>query len=212
MTANDISPMKTNNCSFIAAILLAATLVFTGCATTPSVDNASIQENKSDLVILREGDLLKISFPGSPNLDASQQIRRDGKITLSLVGEVEAAGLSPDALQKKLIELYASQISSKEINVALQTSTFPVFVNGAVVRPGKILSDHPITALEAIMEAGGFDFTTANMKAVKILRNEGGSIKNFQINLKEVLEGKSDKSFYLKPGDIIYVPERFQMF
>lgn len=204
--------MKTNNCSFIAAILLAATLVFTGCATTPSVDNASIQENKSDLVILREGDLLKISFPGSPNLDASQQIRRDGKITLSLVGEVEAAGLSPDALQKKLIELYASQISSKEINVALQTSTFPVFVNGAVVRPGKILSDHPITALEAIMEAGGFDFTTANMKAVKILRNEGGSIKNFQINLKEVLEGKSDKSFYLKPGDIIYVPERFQMF
>lgn len=204
--------MKTNNCSFIAAILLAATLVFTGCATTPSVDNASIHENKSDLVTLREGDVLKISFPGSPNLDASQQIRRDGKITLSLVGEVEAAGLTPDALQKKLIELYASQISSKEINVALQTSTFPVFVNGAVVRPGKILSDHPITALEAIMEAGGFDFTTANMKAVKVLRNEGGSIKNFQINLKEVLDGKSDKSFYLKPGDIIFVPERFQMF
>jgi polysaccharide biosynthesis/export protein len=204
--------MKKNTCSLIAAMLLGIALVFTGCATPLSDDTASIEKNKSDLVILREGDLLKISFPGSPNLDASQQIRRDGKITLSLVGEVEAAGLTPDTLQKKLIELYASQISSKEINVALQTSTFPVFVTGAVVRPGKVQSDHPITALEAVMEAGGFDLTAANLKAVKIIRNENGVLKNYQINLKDVLDGKSDKSFYLKPGDIVYVPERFQMF
>jgi len=61
---------------------------------------------------------------------------------------VDAAGLTPDALQKKLIDLYAPQISSKEVTVAVQSSAFPVFVNGSVVHPGKILSDHPITALK----------------------------------------------------------------
>ena len=155
---------------------------------------------------------MKIAFPGSPTLDTTQQIRRDGKITLSLVGEVSAAGLTPDALQTNLIALYAPQISSKEVNVSLVSSSFPVFVNGAVIHPGKILSDHPLTALEAVMEAGGFNYNSANLKAVKIIRNEKGVMKNYQINLQEVLDGKSDKPSYLEPGDIIYVPERFQMF
>jgi protein involved in polysaccharide export with SLBB domain len=74
------------------------------------------------------------------------------------------------------------------------------------------LSDHPLTALEAIMKAGGFNYTTANLKAVKVIRTENGLHKNYIVNLKDVLDGKSDKSFYLQPGDIVYVPERFQMF
>jgi len=155
---------------------------------------------------------LKISFPCSPNLDTTQQIRRDGKITMPLVGEVDAVGLTPDALQKKLIELYAPQISSKEITVAIQTSTFPVYVNGSVIHPGKILSDHPITVLEAVMEAGGFDYNTANLKSVKVIRNENGVMKNYPVNLKAILDGKSEKPFYLQPSDIVFVPERFQMF
>ena len=143
---------------------------------------------------------------------AQQQIRRDGKITLPLVGEVEAVGLTPDGLKQKVVELYGTQIASKEVNVSLQTSTFPVFVNGSVIHPGKILSDHPITALEAVMEAGGFDYNTANLKNVKVIRNEKGSLKNYRLNLKAILDGKSDQPFYLKPGDIVFVPERFQMF
>ncbi|MGA9449921.1 MAG: polysaccharide biosynthesis/export family protein, partial [Verrucomicrobiia bacterium] len=106
---------------------------------------------------LREGDILKISFPGSPNLNSIQQIRSDGKINLPLIGEVNAAGLTTEELQKKLMDSYASQLSPDEVTVEVQSSSFPVYVTGAVLRPGKISSDHPITALEAIMEAGGFD-------------------------------------------------------
>lgn len=162
--------------------------------------------------VLREGDILKISFPGSPNLNSVQQVRTDGKITLPLVGEVSAAGLTTDDLQKKLMDLYAPQLTSKEVIVEVQSSSFPVYVTGAVLRPGKISTDHPITALEAVMEAGGFDYTKANLKDVEVIRQEGNQTKHYRLNLKQVMEGKSKEPFYMKPSDIIYVPEKFSWF
>jgi polysaccharide export outer membrane protein len=198
-----------------AGLLAAAMLVFTGCATTQAEKDsltAAARQSRSEMIVLREGDVLKISFPGSANLDTIQPIRRDGRIAMPLVGEVDAAGLTPDGLQEKLIKLYASQISSKEVIVFVQSSSFPVFVNGAVIHPGKILSDHPITALEAVMEAGGFDYNTANLKSVKVIRNENGVMKNYVVNLKSILDGNANKPFYLKPSDIVYVPERLQIF
>jgi len=164
------------------------------------------------IVTLREGDILKISFPGSPTLDTSQQIRRDGKITLPLVGEVQAAGMSTETLQQNLVKLYAPQLATKEVVVTMASSSFPVFVTGSVIRPGKIVSDHPITALDAIMEAGGFDYTKANLKAVRVIRHEGDRTANYTLNLKLVLEGKASKQFYLQPSDIVFVPERFSPF
>jgi len=195
----------------VAAGLLTL-IVLAGCATPSSENPSAALPAHSELIKLREGDVLKISFPGSANLDTVQQIRRDGKITLPLVGEVDAVGLTPDDLQQKLSKLYATQLSSKEVTVMVQSSTFPVFVTGRVVHPGKILSDHPITALEAVMEAGGFDYNTANLKAVKIIRQENGLLTNHVLNLKAVLEGTDNQPFYLKPGDIVYVPERFAVF
>ncbi|HKW30130.1 MAG TPA: polysaccharide biosynthesis/export family protein [Verrucomicrobiae bacterium] len=161
---------------------------------------------------LREGDILKITFPGSPNLNNVQQIRTDGKITLTLVGEVQAAGMTPVDLQKKLMDLYASQLTSKEVTVEVQSSSFPVYVTGAVLRPGKISSNHPITALEAIMEAGGFDYIKANLKNVEVIRQEGNRTKNYRLNLKLVMDGKVSEPFYMKPADIIYVPEKFSWY
>ena len=145
-------------------------------------------------------------------MDTTQQIRRDGKITLPLVGEVQAAGTTTEALQQDLVKLYAPQLSSKEVLVTLTSSSFPVFVTGSVIRPGKIVSDHPITALDAIMEAGGVDYTKANLKAVRVLRHNGDRVENYTLNLKLILEGKDSKPFYLQPSDIVFVPERLTWF
>jgi polysaccharide biosynthesis/export protein len=196
-------------------LVLAALFVFSGCATPGQNSKdagAASPAAHSEIIILREGDSVKVSFPGSPNLDTTQQIRRDGKIALQLVGDVQAAGLTPDQLQDSLIKLYAPQIATKQITVSVVSSEFPVYVTGAVVKPGKIMSDHPMTALEAVMEAGGFDYTTANMRSVRIIRNENGVMKHYTINLKRVLAGNGSDSFYLQPGDIIYVSERLQLF
>jgi protein involved in polysaccharide export with SLBB domain len=72
------------------------------------------------------------------------------------------------------------------------------------------VSSRPLTAIEAIMEAGGPDYTRANLKSVRITRVGKDKMEHFTLNLKEVLDGKSNESFYLKPSDIVYVPEKFQ--
>jgi polysaccharide export outer membrane protein len=216
--------------AMFAAAMAALAAVTTGCQTepeqfiapAPAVTNSlrpvipeavtAPATTNASAFTLREGDTLKITFPGSPNLNNIQQIRTDGKITLPLIGEVQAAGLTPVDLQQKLMNLYAPQLSSKEVTVEVQNSSFPIYVTGAVLRPGKITSDHPMTALEAIMEAGGFDYTKANLRAVVIIRQEGSQTKRYNLNLKLEMEGKINEPFYLKPSDIIYVPEKFSWF
>ena len=206
---------KLSDTVLLGGSLALALFVLPGCETTAShqTNESASEEARVEGIVLRAGDGVKISFPGSPNLDTTQPIRRDGKIVMPLVGEVEAAGMTPEALQTKLIKLYAPQIASKEILVTIESSSFPVFVTGSVIHPGKILSDHPLTALEAVMEAGGFDYNSADMKAVKVSRMEKGEMKSYKLDLKQALEGgKNGRPFYLKPGDILFVPERLQIF
>jgi polysaccharide biosynthesis/export protein len=200
----------------VSTLLVAAFCALAGCSSDEF--NESQHKNVTpqlhlDTIILREGDVVKVAIPDSPNLDTTQAIRRDGKITLPLVGDVVAVGITSDELQQNLIKLYSSQISSKELTVTVVSSSIPVFVTGAVLRPGKVSFDHPIMPLEAIMEAGGFDNTKSDMKNVKVMRSDKvGHVKTYYFNLKSVMQGKANESFYLQPFDIIYVPEKFNWF
>lgn len=208
---NDLSPAQTGLARLrrwagVGGLLCLTLLFWAGCQTPPA------ESPKDEQIILREGDVLAIGFPGSTNLDTVQAIRRDGKISLPLVGEVYAVDMTPPELQDKLVKLFEPQISSKEITVAVQASTYPVYVTGSVQRPGKIEANQPMTAVEAIMEAGGFDYEKANMRKVRVIRHVKGKTQSFVLDLKEVMQGKDVKQFYLRPEDIIYVPERFTWF
>src|SRR5437016_2239304 len=157
--------------------------------------------------------MVLIHFPGAPNLNTTPQpIRRDGRLALPLIGEVQAAGLTPSAMEQELIKLYGPQLQVKEVSVTVESSAFPIYVTGAVLRPGKIISDRPLTALEGIMEAGGFDYTKANLKKVTVIRHDQGRADHYRLNMKGVLQGEETEQFNLKPSDIIYVPERFSWF
>ena len=201
-------------CSSLVLTALAATLLLggTGCRSTPyaytAKDPAPYRE-----VRLREGDSVKISFPSSPNLDSTQVVRRDGNVTVTLGGEAMAMGKTPAELEKDILDRFGAQLAVKQVVVTLTSSAFPVFVTGAVLRPGKISADRPLSALEAVMEAGGFDYAKANLKAVTVLRQqEGGQVVNYKLNFKDTLRGPKSEPFYLKPSDIIYVPEKFTWF
>ncbi len=197
------------------ASLLVLVAVLAGCQTTSTGLQQAVREAaaRPESVALREGDILRVTFPGSPNLDTQPQpIRRDGNISLPLIGEVKAAGLTPAELEKVLAEKYAPQLVIKEVRVNVIASSYSVYVTGAVLRPGKITADRPLSALEAIMEAGGPDFTKANLKAVTVIRHEDGKTRNYTLNLRNALKGQSTQPFYLKPSDIVYVPERFTWF
>ena len=197
----------------LLGLLLSMTVI--GCQTqSPPPNNFTGQTaNPPEAIVLREGDVIKISFPGAPNLNTTPQtIRRDGKISGPLGGEVTAAGMTPAELEKELVKRYANELTSKEVTVTVESSSFPIFVTGAVIKPGKISPNRPMTVLEAIMEAGGPDYTKANLKAVKVIRQEGGQMKNYTLNLKAVMDGERIESFYLKPSDIVYVKERLVIF
>jgi polysaccharide export outer membrane protein len=198
-----------------------------GCETQKGSDNTSKEEKQAmaqaqdiskakptnnETLVLHEGDTLSVSFAGAPDLNTVAVIRRDGRITLKSLGEFKAAGLTPPEMEKELIKLYGPQLQTKEVTVAVQSSAFPVYVTGAVLRPGKILSDRPMTALEAIMEAGGFNYGKANLKSIRVLRTQDGRTEHYTLNLKRVLNGEEQEQFALKPADIIYVPERFNWF
>jgi polysaccharide export outer membrane protein len=207
--------------SILSSALLGLIVGLAGCSTSPTfeqVDNSAVAPPptavKPETVILREGDSIRVTFPGTPALNGGQAqvIRRDGKINLPLVGDVVAAGKTPLDLEKELAKLYANQLLDNKVVVTVEASSFPVYVSGAVLRPGKILSDHPMTALEAIMEAGGFDETRANEKKVQIIRNNKGHMEHYTLNLKRVIDGEDNTPFYLKPADIVHVPERFQWY
>ena len=204
-------------------LVLSVAALFAGCKeqssfnppNAPKMQGAQtgdLTQKSTESMTLREGDVLNIIFPGSPTLNSTQEIRRDGKINLPLIGDVDAAGMTTTELEKKLVDLYAPQLSSKQVTVQVQSSSFPFYVTGMVLRPGKILSDHPITALEAVMEAGGFDYAKADLKDVTVVRRENNVMKNYKLNLKAVLDGRQTSPFYLKPDDIVYVPERFTVF
>jgi len=186
-------------------------LLLPGCQSTPTV--APTDPRPYITAVLREGDSIKIAFPGAQNLDTTQQVRRDGKITLSLGGEIVAAGKTPADIEKEILKLYGEQLAVKQVVVTVTSSAYPVYVSGAVLRPGKISADRPMTVLEAIMEAGGFDMAKANLKKVTVLREFEGQTVSYQIDMSKVLKGDpGTKPFYLKPSDKIHVPQKFNIF
>jgi polysaccharide export outer membrane protein len=204
-----------------AFFLAALAAIITGCETmqqsqftdVTELSKAATNVIHAESIILREGDVIKIVFPTAPNLNtASIPIMRDGTVTLPVVGVVRAAGKTLAELQDDLVKLYSAQVESKQVTVELLSSGFPIFVTGAVLRPGKVLSDHPMTALEAIMEAGGPDYARADLKHVTVLRREGKHLRNYGLNIKQVMRGDEVEPFYMKPDDILYVKERFQWF
>jgi protein involved in polysaccharide export with SLBB domain len=198
--------------SSAAAALLGLVLFMSACSTTPP--SAGVPMNvPTDVQTLSAGDVIKISYPGTPSIpETEQQIRRDGRINLTIIGEVKAADKTPAELEKELIAAYSNQLVSKEIKVTVVASAFSVYVGGAVLKPGKILPLRALTVLDAIMEAGGFDEARANKKEVRVIRQEGEQVKTYYVNMRDVLNGVQAAPFYLKAHDTVYVPEKISWF
>jgi polysaccharide export outer membrane protein len=207
---NQYHPFQLSKAGLV--VLIALLMVVTGCQTfTPSGTNQPTPAG-ADAGKLREGDILRITFPGASNLDTTQHIRSDGKILLPLIGDMTVTELTVPLLEKELKTRYASQLVSNQVIVTVDSDSFTVYVTGAVVHPGKISASHPLTALEAVMESGGPDRTKANMKKVKVTRREGSHYQPYIVNLQKAMDGEKTPPFYLQSGDIVDVPEKFVLF
>lgn len=184
-------------------LLLLCGLVLTGCQTTSPTAMFPAKSPAAD--ILAAGDVLRITFVGSPDLNQAQKIRADGRIALPLVGEWTVAGKRLGEVQSELRGVYAKKLQNSEILVSLDAVSMPVYVSGAVGAPGEILLDRPLTALEAVIKAGGFTRGLADKKKVKLMRRVEGVYQTQILNL----EDSRAQATYLQRYDVIEVPETF---
>jgi polysaccharide biosynthesis/export protein len=177
-----------------------------GCQTEVNSTALSGQAEVPRHVILASGDVVKLTFSAAPELNQSQKIRVDGKLSLPLIGEVDAAGKTVGQLQGELIQLYKSQLKTPEVTVSLEASLTTVVVSGAVNHPSKIAFERPTTVFQAIMEAGGPN-QFGTLKHVRLVRTVNGVQKSQVMNVQDTLVSQGTKPFYVRDGDVIYVPQ-----
>jgi protein involved in polysaccharide export with SLBB domain len=188
---------------------LTVSVILLACGGCQSASRAPLpnQPMANTPVTLSPGDVIKLSFPGSTELNQVQKIRTDGKISLPLVGEVTAAGKTIPDLQSELVRLYKTQLRNSEVLVTLEGGTATVVVSGSVSKPGKLSFDRPTTVFQAIMEAGGVS-EYGSLGKVRLIRTINGEQRTQVLDLKAAMSGKTTKVYYVRDGDIIYVAQR----
>ena len=195
-----------SNVAGFIAILTFLALAGVGCQTEVNSTTFSGQAEVPQHVILASGDVVKLTFSAAPELNQAQKIRVDGKLSLPLVGEVDAAGKTIGQLQGELVQLYKSQLKTPEVTVSLEGSVTTVTVSGAVAKPARITFERPTTIFQAIMEAGG-PSPYGNLGHVRLVRTVNGVTKSQVFDLHRMLKGEETKPFYVRDGDIIFVPQ-----
>jgi protein involved in polysaccharide export with SLBB domain len=167
----------------------------------------AIRSERAPVVTLAPGDVVDIKFFYVPELNESQAVRPDGRIALQLVGEVEAQGRTPEQLREDLYRLYTPHLNKPDVTVIIRSfHGRRVLVGGEVKRPGMVEMPGPLTALEAIMQAGGFDESSARISNVVVIRHKGGQRYGASLDFRDALKGKESVEFLLEPLDIVYVP------
>ena len=152
--------------------------------------------------VLGAEDVIAVVVWGSPEFSASHMIRPDGKISINLIGEVAAAGLTPAELSGALKELLKKYVVDPDVTVSVaQVNSKKYFIHGEVNKPGDYKLVIPTRVLEALVNAAGFrDF--ANKKNITVMRGS----ERMKFNYEDVIRGKHpEQNIYLQPGDIIIV-------
>src|SRR5688572_4616689 len=160
-----------------------------------------------DFTIGRE-DVLSINIWGEPEISSPKVVvRPDGKISLPLVNEIEATGLTTKQLQDRIQDGLKEFLESPLVNVAVtEIHSQSVYILGEVDKPGAYPLGSPTTVLELIAKAGSFR-ELARTKKIVITRNEGARQVQLYFNYKDFLEGRNlQQNIRLKNGDIVIVP------
>lgn len=191
----------------ICACALFTAFATVGCETmSPSAPVPSEAYASKPSGNLAPGDEINVSFSGAPELNTKQKIQPNGKVSMPTIGDVSAAGKTINSLQSTLTSLYQPHLQDPTVVVSLEAASAGVYVSGEVLRPGKIPLDRPMTALEAVMEAGGFT-KFANPKQVIVVRKVGGKHQRYVLNMNEALYGADSSPFYVRPFDVLYVKQ-----
>jgi len=187
--------------SFLFAFLVFA-LMCGGCQSPlPPLPNPP---GPHTAVRLSPGDVIKLSFAEESDLDQTQKIRRDGKVSLPFLGEVTAAGKRVIDFQRELVRRYEDDLENPEVLVTLENGSATVIISGFANRPGPVTFDRPTTVYQAIMQVGGVS-DYGSLSNVHLTRIIDGVQRTETINLRPSIRGKPIYPKYVQDGDVIYI-------
>ena len=192
--------LSRSSCLF--AFLVFAALALGGCQSPlPPLPNPP---GPHTAVRLSPGDVVKVSYADETIPDQTQRIRRDGKISLPLIGELTAAGKRLMDLQREIISRYEGKLDNPEVLVTLESGTATAIVSGFANKPGKVEFDRPKTVYQAIMDAGGVS-DYGSLRNIHLTRIINGEQRTETINLRPIVRGEPTKPEYVQDGDVIYI-------
>jgi protein involved in polysaccharide export with SLBB domain len=191
----------------LAVVLILISQVKPHSQTQPA--QAPVQAPAGDYVLQR-GDDLEVKAFDIPELNTQVRIRPDGKISLLLLNDIEAAGRTASQLNQVLTEGYAQHFRTPRLTVIVKSFTAQnVFVGGEVMQPSALALPGNMTALQALVRAGGLK-GNATGENVLILRDaDKGTPRVETLNIREVLENQKPDAV-LQPSDVVYVPKNTQ--
>jgi polysaccharide export outer membrane protein len=157
--------------------------------------------------VIGPDDVLQIVFWSEKNLSSDVVVRPDGKVSLPLLNDVQAAGLTPEQLRKAVMDGASRFVTDPSVTVVVRTiNSRKVYVTGQVNKPGPFPLTDAMTVLQMLALAGGIQ-EYADAQNILVMRTEQGQTKSFKFNYKEVRKGKNlQQNILLKPGDTIVVP------
>lgn len=151
-------------------------------------------------------DVLDISVWKNPELSRTVPVRPDGKVSLPLLNDFRAAGLTPSDLREQLVARLSDFVPTPEVSVIVrEVHSRKVAVVGAVKTAGRYELKSPMTVLEAIALAQGFTDFAARDRIV-VLRQSGGTTTRIPFNYRKIADGMEQENFFVRPGDIVVVP------
>jgi polysaccharide biosynthesis/export protein len=197
----------------VAALCLAsfAALAVTGQSGQPTAPDKGAPPlpaaGASSSYVIQPGDVLDIQVWKEPEVSKTIPVRPDGKVSLPLVNDIQASGLTAGALTADLTQRLKKFISDPQVTVMVtQINSQRFYVMGEVTRGGTYPLLPGMTVLQGLSGAGGFT-PFANPKKIYILRDESGKQVKYLFNYKDVIKGKNqDENIALQPGDTIVVP------
>ena len=188
--------------SFLIAFLVFAALMCGGCQSP--LPPLPYPPGPHTAVRLSPGDVIKLSFAEESDLDQTQKIRRDGKVSLPFLGEVTAAGKRVIDFQHELVRRYEGDLENPEVLVILENGVATVTISGFANKPGTITFDRPTTVYQAIMQAGGVS-DYGSLSNIHLTRTINGVQRTETINLRPSIRGKPIYPEYVQDGDVIYI-------
>lgn len=200
--------MKLRKAVILSGALLLGTVVWgqNPPAKNSASPNPPAPQASASSYVIGPDDTLYVNVWKEPDLTQTLPVRADGMISLPLLNDVQAAGLTPMQLAADITEKLKKYVSDPHVTVTVtQMNSQRVYVTGEVSHSGAMNLTPGMTVLQALSSAGFSQF--ANTKGIYVLRNENGTQKKYPVNYKKLIKGEDSASnILLKPGDTIVVP------